>query len=118
MSQILCWNYQFTPSEFPESVVFCETQEKIMSYISPTSVIIFHNSLISDRENLYLLILIKISYPGTILICVNGTFHPEFFENIQENALDQYLNRIVIRPFKVEDKNKSIKTALEIITSL
>jgi len=115
MSQILCWDTHFEPSEFKESVVFCDSKDKVMSYLTSTSVILFNKSVLEVKENLYLLILIKVSYPGTLLIFVNGDKYPNFFENIPESQLDKFITSSIIRTFRVEDKSQSIQNALSII---
>lgn len=115
MSQILCWNYEYSASVFPESVVNCEHQEKILNYLTATSIIVFDHTILSEIKNRDFLLMIKLVYPLCQLISVNGFDDNSFFTCIAHDDLDNYISQLVKRKFEIENKKQSIINALNIL---
>ncbi len=115
MSQILCWNYAFSASLFPESVVNCEHQDKILNYLTPTSIIVFDHEILTQTSIRDFLLVIKLVYPLCRLIAVNGKEPSSFFEGVSYDELDHYISQLVKRKFEVENKKQSIIDALNIL---
>ena len=116
MSQVLCWNYPLTASKFNESIVNCDTKEILLDYLTSTSIIIFTENTIKDKNNLLLLTLIQVSCPRTTLVCIGGCLETKFFKNIKECELDEFISNSVVRPFQIEDKIATIREAFSILS--
>jgi len=108
MSQILSWKYQFPKESFPKSAVLCQDQTAILNYLTPTSIIIFTQEIIEDKDNLLFLSLLKLSMPNTDLILLNSNLKYKIFSNSTESELPSLLDSLLVKPFIPEDKKTNI----------
>lgn len=118
MSQILCWAYEFQPDKFPESTVSCKDKNQITNYLTQTSIIIFNDLVLKNRENYLFLLLTKLSMPNTNLIHINGSSNNNIFEDVCENDLNQYLQKLLSKTFQIENKKANIDQVLRLIHKL
>ncbi len=117
MSQILCWNIEYLPQDKPENYVQVTSQETILKYLVPTTIIIFDQQIFSVKNNLLFLTLLKLSYPFSILIFLDGNTDNTLFNCIKRKDLPNFLSAQYSRKFFVENKKKSMIDAFNIIKS-
>lgn len=115
MAQILCWDFDYIPNDKPENFVKVTDPEKILQYLTQTSVILFNQQIFQNHEHVAFLTLIKVSCPNTILVFVDGDFHHPFFECVSSNDLNTFIKNHYVRSFTPEDKKNTIKLAFDLL---
>ncbi len=113
MSQILCWNIDYTPTVKPWSTVKCPDKKKVVEYLQPDSIILVSSDIWAKEDYRQFLIMSKIHYPNIRLgivvkrkkkAIIMGTY-------LKTSEIENFIQASMRRHFKLVDHKKIVECA-------